>query len=234
MTVLGLQNCGLEGFGRYGGLLERWGVGLDVVRPDRDERLPHWGKYDALLVGGTPVSAREIEKHAFLGREVGYLAKAVSAGVPCFGVCCGAQLLAKILGARVRRCERMEIGCFDVRVTPEGSRDEVLEGFPAGFPVFQWHGDVFDVPESGRLLVEGDVCGNQMFRAGSVIGVLFHLEVAAGEVGRWADEYADELRLVGGTKAAVVGGCEAKDAVMADLGARLLRNFLNAVREVRL
>jgi GMP synthase (glutamine-hydrolysing) len=232
--VLGLQNCDLESFGRYGELLDRWGVGLEVVRPDRDDWIPHWGGFDAVLVGGTPVSATEVEKHRFLLREVEYLAEAVFAGVPCFGICCGAQLLARILGARVERCERMEIGCFDVRVTVEGFRDHVLKGFPREFPVFQWHGDVFGLPEGGRLLVEGDSCRHQMFRAGSVVGVLFHLEVAASEVGRWADEYEDELRSIGGDKAAVARECEANDSTMADLSALLLGNFLRSVAGVPL
>jgi GMP synthase-like glutamine amidotransferase len=234
VAVLGIQNCDLEGFGRYADLLERWGVGVDIVRPYRDENLPPWDEFDALLVGGTPISANDVERHAFLQGEVAYLAGAVSACVPCFGICCGAQLLARILGAPIRRCEQMEIGCIDVHVTAQGSKDDVLRGFPSQFSVFQWHGDVFGLPERSRLLVEGDVCRYQMFRAESVVGVLFHLEISAGEVRRWADEYEDELASAGLSKATIVSACEAKDSAMADLSAVLLGNFFRAVARVPL
>ncbi len=234
MAVLGIQNCDLEGFGRYADLVEQWGVGIDIVRPYRGEDLPPWDEFDALLVGGTPISANEVEKHAFLQGEVAYLAGAVSARVPCFGICCGAQLLARILGAPVRRCERMEIGCVNVHVTAQGSNDDLLRGFPSQFSVFQWHGDVFGLSESSRLLVEGDVTRHQMFRAGSVVGVLFHLEISAEEVRRWADDYEDELVSVGCSKAAIVSACEAKDSAMAHLSAVLLGNFLRAVARLPL
>jgi GMP synthase (glutamine-hydrolysing) len=234
LSVLGIQNCDLEGFGRYEDSLGLWGVGLDIVRPYRDEEFPPWDAFDAVLVGGTPVSANDVGGHDFLRREITYLTEVVSAGVACLGICCGGQLLARILGADVRRCEQMEIGCVDVRVTADGSRDEVLGGFPREFPVFQWHGDVFELPAGSRLLVEGDACRNQLFRAGSVVGMLFHLEIPASEVGQWVDDYADELELAGGSEAAVIAACEAEDSTMAELSALLLANFMRSVARVSL
>ncbi|NIM51403.1 MAG: GMP synthase [Gemmatimonadales bacterium] len=234
MAVLGIQNCDLEGFGRYARLLTQWEVGLEVVRAHSGQPLPPSSGFDALLVGGTPISARDLAQHDFLRGESRYLAHAVAGGMPCLGICCGAQLLAQVLGAEVRRCERMEIGPCEVRLTDAGTHDDVLAGFPRKFPVFQWHGDVFELPEHARLLVEGEICRNQMFRVGSVLGVLFHLEVASGEVAAWADEYAHELALVGKSKAAVVSECEASESAMADLAERLLRNFLRSMAQLQL
>lgn len=234
MAVLGIQNCDLEGFGRYAKLLAQWGVGLEVVRPDAGESLPPWSEFDALLVGGTPISANDLDQYDFLREESRYLADAVAGGMSCFGICCGAQLLAQVLGAEVQRCEHMEIGCCEVRLTEAGIYDEVLAGFPRKFHVFQWHGDVFELPEQARLLVEGEICRNQMFRAGSVLGVLFHLEIASGEVAAWAEEYAHELALVGKSKDTVVSECERAETSMGHLAERLLRNFLRSIAQLQL
>ena len=234
VSVLGIQNCDLEGFGRYGDHIEKWGVGFDLVRPYRNETLPHWSEFDALLRGGTPISANDVEHHTFLRNEFRYLEEAVSAGVPCFGICCGAQLLARILGAKVRRCKQLEIGCVDVQLTDEGAGDEILAGFPKTFPVFQWHGDEFEMPGKARHLVTGKACRHQMFRDGSVVGILFHLEITPVDVADWADVYDDELDAVNGSKQALVRACEASDSVMDDLSARLLGNFLRKVAGIPL
>jgi GMP synthase (glutamine-hydrolysing) len=229
MPVLGIQNCDLEGFGRYATLLDQWGVGLEVVRPYSGDTLPPWSTFDALMVGGTPLSACELEQHGFLRVEFDYLEDAVAAGVPSLGICCGAQLLARVLGAEVRRCDQMEIGCFEVSLTDAGVRDDVLGGFPRTFPVFQWHGDMFELPGGAQLLASADACRNQMFRAGSVVGVIFHVEVAAGDVGAWADLYRGELGRAGKTKPSLIAECLARDSEMADLAQRLVGNFLRSV-----
>jgi hypothetical protein len=72
-----------------------------------------------------------------------------------------------------------------------------------------------------------------MFRAGSVVGVLFHLEIASGEVAVWADEYAHELALVEKSKTAIVSACQARDSGMAELAERLLGNFLRSIAQLQ-
>jgi GMP synthase (glutamine-hydrolysing) len=148
---------------------------------------------------------------------------------PCFGICCGAQLLAQLLGARVGRCEQMEIGGYQVRLTPAGREDPLLDGFPPCFPVFHWHGDTFDVPDGAELLVEGELCRNQLFRRGNVVGVQFHLEVTCEEAETWADVYAGELAGAGKSKAQVSAECRERQPEMEVLAARLLGNFLEII-----
>ncbi len=179
MRVLAVHNCSIEAFGLYEQLLLDRGIDCQIVHPYRDERLPPHQDFDAVLVGGTPVSAYEAHSHPFLQAEREYLRNAVQKGKACFGICCGAQILAQILGADVRRCQRMEIGVYKVRLTEAGRKDSLLKGFPPHFPVFHWHGDTFGIPEHADLLVEGQDCPNQMFRRGKVVGVQFHLEVTS-------------------------------------------------------
>jgi GMP synthase-like glutamine amidotransferase len=171
-----------------------------------------------------------MEEHPFLEAEYQYLQGAVSAGKTCFGICCGAQLLAQILGAEVRRCEQGQVGGYQVQLTAAGRRDALLQGFPARFPVFHWHGDTFSLPLGAELLVEGDSCRNQMFRRGNVVGVQFHLEVTVRDAALWADAYADELVALGKSKAQVVAECRAREEKMLPLAAQLMDSLLEIAR----
>jgi len=75
------------------------------------------------------------------------------------------------------------------------------------------------------LLVEGEVCRNQMFRQGKVVGVQFHLEATSAEAGAWAKAYPDELAAIGKTPSKVVSECQEHENQMEQLAARLLANF---------
>jgi GMP synthase-like glutamine amidotransferase len=226
MRILAIQNCRVEGFGQYEQVLHDLRVDCRLVHAYRDEPLPYFKEFDAILIGGTPISAYEAHDHPFLLAERRYLEEAVHADRACFGICCGAQILAQILGAEVRRCERMEIGVYEVRLTEAGRDDALLEGLPSRFPVFRWHGDTFDIPEGADLLVEGQDCRNQMFRKGKVVGVQFHLETSSSEAQAWADGYGDELVAFGKSRAEVVAECRDREQEMQVLAERLLGNFL--------
>jgi GMP synthase-like glutamine amidotransferase len=230
MKVLAIQNCAVEGFGHYKQHLATRGVDYTVVHPYRGDRLPPAEGFVVLLVGGTPISAYAAEEHPFLLAEYHILQGAVSAGKTCFGICCGAQLLAQILGAEVRRCEQKEIGGYQVQLTRAGGRDALLEGFPTRFPVFHWHGDEFSLPPGAELLVEGERCRNQMFRRGNVAGVQFHVEVTGREAALWADAYPEELAALGKSKARVVAECQAREGEMIPLAAQLIDNLLGIAR----
>jgi GMP synthase-like glutamine amidotransferase len=225
MKILAIQNCEIEGFGLYEQYLLAQEVEHKVVHAYRERALPPVEGFDAILIGGTPISAYAVSEHFFLQREYGYLRHALAAGVPCFGICCGAQILAQLLGAQVQKCWQREIGGYEVRLTSAGQKDPLLDGFPRSFPVFHWHGDTFEIPVGAQLLVEGDDCRNQLFRCGNVVGVQFHLEVTSKDASVWVEEYAAELAEFGKSKAQVVKECLEREREMRPLAYQLLHNF---------
>lgn len=232
MRVLVLQNCDIEDFGLYVAYMQQRGIKHDVVQANRpDAEFGSAKDYGAIFVGGTPISVWEADQHAFLQREQAFLEEAVSEGLPCFGICGGGQLIARVLGAEVRKNPEMEIGCYEVRLTPEGQRDPLLRGFPPRFPVFQWHGDTFNVPQGGSLLAEGGTCRNQLFRLGKVVAVQFHLEVTAETAAVWADRYADELQLVDKDASMVVEAWRRHEGQASRLCDLLLENFFALVSQ---
>lgn len=226
--VLVLQNCPQEGIGLYGRRLSELGIAHETVQVHAGEAIPPLERCDAVIVGGTPVSVSCIHDHLYLMREARWLKKALDLGKPVLGICFGAQLLARMLGAEVRKNPVMEIGACPVRLTAAGESDPLFQGFPKAFPVFHWHSEAFDIPPWGLRLATGWECPNQGFRMGSAVGVQFHLEVTADEAGRWARSYAGELLAAGKNRALVARECREHEPRMAELAILLLDNFLAA------
>lgn len=226
MRALVVQNCETESIGRYGKGLAARSVAHDVVQAHLGQPIPSIEGYDLCIVGGTPVSARDAHKHAYLRDECAFLETVLRTGKPCLGICCGGQLLAQLLGAQVRQNPVMEIGVSGLRLTADGLRDPILAGFPAAFRAFQWHQDAFGLPAGGRWLVEGDACAVQMFRCSNVVGTIFHLEISAADAERWVAAYAHELDRFGTRRDDVLKACADAEAEMLSLADRLINNLL--------
>jgi GMP synthase (glutamine-hydrolysing) len=224
--ILVIQNCETEGFGFYKDyLLEKeWEHAIFPAYSKLE--FPPLGNYVALIVGGTPISVREIESHDFLKREWDYLSAVLKKGLPVLGICFGGQIIARILGAEVKKNPVMEIGVYEVALTAQGKEDPFFAGFEETFPVFHWHGDAFDVPSGAALMARGKDCPNQAFRFENSLALQFHLEVAAAEAAKWAEIYKDELGLVNKTAGQVVKELVMTEEKMKSLAYQLMRNFL--------
>jgi GMP synthase (glutamine-hydrolysing) len=224
--VLIIQNDVTENLGLYEKLL-RERVEVDVVHAyTMKADFPGTEGYSAFIVGPTPISANDVQRHQFLVKEWEYLSRVVGSGKPVLGVCCGGQMLARLLGADVVRSPRKEVGGYTVTLTDAGSVDPLFRGFPRDVPVFHWHGDMFKVPPGGRLLARGDPCPIQAYAWKNVRGVIFHLEIDHREAERWASAYPSELEIVGKTKAQVIEECQDREPEMKRLAGVLVDNFL--------
>jgi GMP synthase-like glutamine amidotransferase len=231
LRVIGIQNCEVEGFGCFGEALEARGLEFGIRHVYREPQFPKPETFDAVLVGGTPVSVYAIDGHPFLSDERKWLNAVKSAGKPCLGICFGAQILASILGAPVRRAPRMEIGIFEVELTDAGRKEPLFAGFPPRFPFFQWHGDTFDLPRPASLLVHGRDCVNQVFRSGSTSGLQFHLELGVSDAMRWADAYPEELAVSGKTREELKAELETTEPARRDLSETFIDRFVDWIRQ---
>ena len=229
MRVLIVQNDETETLCLYEDYLLENGVEREVFHTydmEIDDPFPSTCDYDAFIIGPTPISANSVDQHGFLRKEWGFLGEAIDSGKPCLGVCCGGQMLARRLGAEVRRSPEKEVGSYEVRLTEAGKVDPLFARFPPEFPVFHWHSDMFEVSPGGEFLVEGDPCPIQAFGQGNVRGIIFHLEIDGSEAGRWADAYPVELDAVGKTREQVICECRERAPEMRVLAYRLMNNFL--------
>jgi GMP synthase (glutamine-hydrolysing) len=148
---------------------------------------------DLLVVLGGPIGAYEDHVYPFLRDELRLIETALRRGVPTLGICLGAQLLARALGAHVYPGPAKEIGIAPIVLTAEGSQSS-LRHLTRDRLVLHWHGDTFDLPQGATLFASTDITANQAFAVGrKVLGLQFHLEAEAVGFERWLIGHAGEL-----------------------------------------
>jgi GMP synthase (glutamine-hydrolysing) len=194
--------------------LVEWCVPLGGDAPDA-------GKADAVLVFGGAMHADQEDRHPWLRRELRFLEETLERDTPAFGVCLGAQLLAKAAGASVHRAAESEVGWHGVELTAPGGDDPVLGSLPARFEAFQWHHYTYELPAGAVELARSAVC-TQAFRLGRAYGIQFHAEVTGAQVEDWLGEDPGDVS----DPAALREQTAARIAAWNELGRGLCRAFL--------
>jgi GMP synthase (glutamine-hydrolysing) len=179
------------------------GVGDEVLRSEGipiryvdawREPVPASETASGLVVLGGEMNADETDRYPFLASVREALRRAVDQGVPVLGICLGAQLLARSLGAAVVPSPAVEVGFFPIRTADDSASDPLLSSYRDGDLVFQWHRDTFELPAAATLVLTGDRVPHQAFRVGDrAWGVQFHLEVTRLALHRWVDLMRDSL-----------------------------------------
>ncbi len=185
--LLVCQHVAHEILGTLDPLLRDAGFRIKYVNFERHpDAEPNLEGYDGLIVLGGPMNVDEVEAYPNLRTEVHLIKQAIDNEMPVLGVCLGSQLLAKALGAKVKKNPEKEIGWYDVSPTSEGNQDPLISNFMQTEKIFQWHGDTFDLPEGAELLASSPLCKHQAFKyGGRVYGFQFHLEVDRPMIERW-------------------------------------------------
>jgi GMP synthase (glutamine-hydrolysing) len=185
VQVVVFRHSALEGIGSIAGALERHNIawlGLDLYA--RTGAAPDLAEAAGLILMGGPMSVND--NLSWLGDEMRAIRDAIDRGRPVLGICLGAQLIAKALGARVYRNPVREIGWAPVSWTEEAAADPLFRGFSRPETVFHWHGETFDLPDGAERLAYSEACANQAFRiAGNVYGLQFHPEVTPAIIEAW-------------------------------------------------
>lgn len=196
-TAIALRHLHFEDVGTLDAVLTDQGYMLHYLDPTSDD-LDDMDVPDAdlLIVLGGPIGAYDEQIYPFLAGELSIVRKRLDAGRPLLGICLGAQLIARALGAEVYPLGVKEIGFAPVTLTPDGQAS-VLAAL-GDTPVLHWHGDQFDIPAGGAHLASTPVGINQAFSIGyNVLGLQFHLEADASKIEQWLVGHANELNQTG-------------------------------------
>lgn len=180
--------------GRVGQVLAKRGYPLDIRRPRFGDPLPEtMDDHAGAVIFGGPQSANDEDE--FVKREIDWIGVPLRDKKPYLGICLGAQMMARHLGARVYPHPQghAEVGYYPIRPTAAG------RALCAEWPdrVYQWHREGFDLPAGGDLLAEGDAFSVQAFRYGTGYALQFHPEVTHAMMYRWLVRGAHRMELPG-------------------------------------
>ena len=197
--LLVLRHVRYESLGSLEGVFRGAGLGYEYVDlADDSARAFDPRTLAGLVVLGGPMNVDETDEHPHLATEVSWLRAAVADDLPILGLCLGAQLLAKSLGAAVRPNGVKEIGWYAIETTSAAAGDRLFAHFRSRETVFQWHGDTFDLPPGAVQLARSEQCPQQAFRFGrAAYGLQFHLEVTANIVDEWLGEPGNHCEVEG-------------------------------------
>ncbi|MCG7393768.1 glutamine amidotransferase [Microvirga sp. ACRRW] len=173
--------------GRVGRLLAERGHRLDIRRPRYGDPLPETlADHAGAVIFGGPMSANDPDD--FVKAEIDWIGVPLKENKPFLGLCLGAQMLAKHMGASVWQHPegRAEIGYYPLVPTEAGDRLSEAWGVPWPSHVYHWHREGFDCPLGAKTLATGDDFPTQAIQVGEkAFGLQFHPEVTHAMLCRW-------------------------------------------------
>ena len=213
--ILVFRHAPHEGPGYLADYLQRHRLPHRLIRIDRGDPVPSSidGISGIVLMGG-PMSVND--PLPWIPKVSELIRKAVAADLPVLGHCLGGQLISKALGGSITRNPIKEIGWLPVSRVSGLLADNWLDGLPAEFEVFHWHGETFSIPPGATRILGSRDCANQAFVIGKTLAFQCHVEMTADMVREWARVGAGEL-------APVCATVQNPQTMTVDLDARVRR-----------
>ena len=186
-----IRHVHFEDLGLFSAPIEEAGYAIRYLDAGRDDL----GSFDPpgediLILLGGPISAYDEARYPFITDEIALLRRRLDRDQPTLGICLGAQLIARALGAEVRPMGHKEIGWAPLALSAAGKAGPLRH--LDGLSVLHWHGDTFSLPAGCDLLGSTEACAHQGFARGdTILALQFHAEVDAIEP--WLIGHACEL-----------------------------------------
>lgn len=194
-TAVAIQHVAFEDVGNLSSVLKDNNFDLRSIHATQlGKRESLIQQPDLLIILGGPIGANDHENYPFLNREMDIILDRIERNLPTLGICLGAQLIAKALGANVYSGTVKEIGWSPLTLTEEG-RDNFFSPLSSDLTsVLHWHGDTFDLPSQAVRLAKSDVYENQAFMLDvNTLALQFHPEVTMDGMEAWFIGHANEI-----------------------------------------
>tara|TARA_R110000850_G_scaffold253038_1_gene378259 strand:- start:2736 stop:3443 length:708 start_codon:yes stop_codon:yes gene_type:complete len=194
--ILVVQNDLYAPSGHFGASLEKAGAELEtllVYEGQTFSPIDAKGYYGLVVLGGR-ANGFDDETNPFLPHVLEIIEEFRTSQKPIFGICLGAQLLARSMGTENESNDGWEIAFTDLQSTQAAKDDPVFSVVPERSRFYELHEDRFQLPQGADLLLTGDNLTNQAYRVGKhCYGVQFHPELTVEEVKNLAKVVADRV-----------------------------------------
>ena len=194
-TAYAIRHLAFEDLGSFEAQLLERGFNVHYLEAGIDSLNEHkLVNADLLCVLGGPIGANDEHDYPFINDELTLLKARLLADRPTLGICLGAQLMARALGARVYPGMEKEIGWKPLQLTQAG-KDSCIRYLDASFTsMLHWHGDTFDLPDGSTLLASTDICPNQVFAYQSkALAFQCHPEIIPARLEQWYIGHTGEI-----------------------------------------
>jgi len=191
MEILVLQHINIENPGYIKDLMLLDEVKLTTIELDEGEKIPNdLSKFDAMFCMGGPMDTWMEDKYPWLIDEKKKIKEfVVNLKKPYLGFCLGCQLLGEVVGGKVVKSKKPEIGMLNINFSKEKDEDLLFSTFPNKVKALQWHSyEVINLENNKdiTLLASSNITKYQIFKyKNHAYGIQFHIEVKDTTVNDW-------------------------------------------------
>jgi GMP synthase-like glutamine amidotransferase len=203
MEIIVLQHIKIEDPGYIKDLMIKDGVNLTTIELDEGEKIPNdLNKFDAMFCMGGPMDTWMEKEYPWLIEEKKKIKEfVIDLNKPYLGFCLGCQLLGEVVGGKVVKSNKPEIGMLNVNFTEKKNNDLLFSEFPKHITSLQWHSyevQELENNENISLIASSPETKYQIFKYKNfAYGIQFHIEVKKTTVEEWGcvPEYKSALEI---------------------------------------
>ena len=140
-NIIVLQHIKIEDPGYIKDLMISDGINLTTIELDEGEKIPNdLNKFDAMFCMGGPMDTWMEDEYPWLIEEKKKIKEfVIDLKKPYLGFCLGCQLLGEVIGGKVVKSSKPEIGMLDIGFLENKKKDQLFSNFPDKIKSLQWH-----------------------------------------------------------------------------------------------
>ena len=237
--VIILQHISIEDPGYIKDLMIKDNFDLTTIELDEGEKIPeNLDQFDAMFCMGGPMDTWMEKDFPWLIDEKKRIKEfVVDLKKPYLGFCLGCQLLGEVVGGKVVKSNKPEIGILDINFLENKNNDKLFSKFPNTIKSLQWHSYEVQNLENIKnitLVASSPDTKYQIFKFHEhAYGIQFHIEIKKTTVSEWGcvPEYksALEKELGDGALDKFDQDAKAQMSSMNQYSTLLFNNFKNLI-----
>ena len=237
--IIILQHISIEDPGYIKDLMIKDNFDLTTIELDEGEKIPeNLDQFDAMFCMGGPMDTWMEKDFPWLIDEKKKIKEfVVDLKKPYLGFCLGCQLLGEVVGGKVVKSNKPEIGILDINFLENKNNDKLFSKFPNTIKSLQWHSYEVQNLENIKnitLIASSPDTKYQIFKFHEhAYGIQFHIEIKKTTVSEWGcvPEYksALEKELGDGALDKFDQDAKAQMSFMNQYSTLLYNNFKNLI-----